>query len=62
MNNGGFSLIDECAVFLITMATIRHYNLHRDIVGRLSIVRVLYRDGAYSLEPSNVGTEAVFPL
>lgn len=54
-----FSLFNECAVFIITMATIRHYNLRRDHVGRLPIVRVLYRDGAYSCEIHNLLTPKI---
>ncbi len=57
ISDEGASLIDESAVFLITMATIRHYNLRRDVVGRPSIVRVLYRDGAFFFLSRNVLSE-----
>ncbi|KAH9854967.1 hypothetical protein C2E23DRAFT_901880 [Lenzites betulinus] len=39
------SLLLECTTFTLTMASIRHYNLHRHFFEQSTVVRVLCRDG-----------------
>ncbi|KAI0832806.1 hypothetical protein BC628DRAFT_1415050 [Trametes gibbosa] len=44
------SLVLECATFILTMTSIRQFNLHRNFFAQSTIVRVICRDGvAYFL-------------